>query len=126
MGQLKCPIAQSPMSISVHLSVAAATLVSRDSCSVPQHSLQCHFGEKAGEKPRCLCRERAAGYYATYPFALAQFLIEVPYVLAQSVLYAIITYFMIYFYIDAGTDCAHVLLCCAARMYVLCCYGRLV
>lgn len=49
-----------------------------------------------------LCRERAAGYYATYPFALAQFLIEVPYVLAQSVLYAIITYFMIYFYIDPG------------------------
>lgn len=48
------------------------------------------------------CRERAAGYYATYPFALAQFLIEVPYVLAQSVFFSVITYFMIYFYIDAG------------------------
>jgi len=49
-----------------------------------------------------LCRERAAGYYATYPFALAQFLIEIPYVLAQSVFFSVITYFMIYFYIDAG------------------------
>lgn len=47
-------------------------------------------------------RERAAGYYATYPFALAQFLIEIPYVLAQSVFFSVITYFMIYFYIDAG------------------------
>lgn len=48
------------------------------------------------------CRERAAGYYATYPFALAQLLIEIPYVLAQSVFFSVITYFMIYFYIDAG------------------------
>ena len=51
---------------------------------------------------QCFCRERAAGYYATYPFALAQFLIEIPYVLAQSVFFSVITYFMIYFYIDAG------------------------
>ena len=50
----------------------------------------------------CLYRERAAGYYATYPFALAQFLIEIPYVLAQSVFFSVITYFMVYFYIDAG------------------------
>ena len=49
-----------------------------------------------------MCRERAAGYYATYPFALAQFLIEIPYVLVQSVFFSVITYFMIYFYIDAG------------------------
>ena len=48
------------------------------------------------------CSERAAGYYATYPFALAQFLIEIPYVLVQSVFFAVITYFMTYFYIDAG------------------------
>ena len=50
----------------------------------------------------CAYRERAAGYYATYPFALAQFLIEIPYVMAQSVFFSVITYFMIYFYIDAG------------------------
>ena len=49
-----------------------------------------------------VCRERAAGYYATYPFALAQLLIEIPYVLVQSVFFSCITYFMIYFYIDAG------------------------
>ena len=52
-----------------------------------------------------VCRERAAGYYATYPFALAQFLIEIPYNLVQSIFFSVITYFMIYFYIDAGESC---------------------
>ncbi|KAA6418150.1 MAG: ATP-binding cassette transporter [Trebouxia sp. A1-2] len=55
-----------------------------------------------GQQRSILYRERAAGYYATYPFALAQFLIEIPYVLAQSVFFSVITYFMIYFYIDAA------------------------
>ncbi|KAL3152680.1 hypothetical protein ABBQ38_012275 [Trebouxia sp. C0009 RCD-2024] len=55
-----------------------------------------------GQQRSILYRERAAGYYATYPFALAQFLIEIPYVLAQSVFFSVITYFMVYFYIDAG------------------------
>ncbi|KAK9804995.1 hypothetical protein WJX73_009787 [Symbiochloris irregularis] len=47
-------------------------------------------------------RERAAGYYAVYPFAAAQAVIELPYVAVQSVLFSCITYFMIYFIIDAG------------------------
>ena len=38
-----------------------------------------------------ICRERASGYYATYPFALAQTLIEFPYLLLQTILYATIT-----------------------------------
>ena len=33
------------------------------------------------------CRERAAGYYAAYPFAAAQALIELPYLLVQAVLF---------------------------------------
>ena len=40
---------------------------------------------------RLICRERASGYYATYPFALAQTLIELPYLLLQTILYATIT-----------------------------------
>ena len=53
-----------------------------------------------------LCRERAAGYFAVYPFALAQALIEMPYICVQSILYSCITYFMTYFFIDAGpTGC---------------------
>eukprot|EP00884_Botryococcus_braunii_P014151 jgi/Botrbrau1/22737/Bobra.0132s0074.2 len=47
-------------------------------------------------------RERAAGMYSAYPFALAQAAVEFPYLLVQSVLYSIITYFMIYFFIDAA------------------------
>lgn len=41
-----------------------------------------------------------------YPFALAQALVELPYVGVQTILYSLITYFMTYFYIDAGdTSC---------------------
>ncbi|EIE18194.1 putative pleiotropic drug resistance protein 3 [Coccomyxa subellipsoidea C-169] len=47
-------------------------------------------------------RERAAGYYSELPFALAQTLVEVPYLLVQTVLYSCITYFMIYFEINAA------------------------
>ncbi|BDA47821.1 probable pleiotropic drug resistance protein 1 [Coccomyxa sp. Obi] len=47
-------------------------------------------------------RERAAGYYGELPFALAQTLVEIPYLLVQSVLYSCTTYFMIYFAIDAA------------------------
>lgn len=37
-----------------------------------------------------------------YPFALAQALVELPYVGVQTILYSLITYFMTYFYIDAA------------------------
>lgn len=37
------------------------------------------------------CRERAAGLYSAYPFALAQAVVEFPYLLVQTILYSIIT-----------------------------------
>ncbi|CAM6028215.1 unnamed protein product [Sphagnum balticum] len=39
-------------------------------------------------------REKAAGMYSAIPYALAQVLIEVPYVLIQATVYALITYSM--------------------------------
>ncbi|KAG0561906.1 hypothetical protein KC19_9G102300 [Ceratodon purpureus] len=42
-------------------------------------------------------RERAAGMYGPLPYACAQALIEIPYILVQTFLYAIITYSMINF-----------------------------
>jgi ABC-type multidrug transport system permease subunit len=42
-------------------------------------------------------REKAAGMYSAIPYALAQILIEIPYVLAQASLYALIVYSMIGF-----------------------------
>ncbi|CAM6100115.1 unnamed protein product [Calypogeia fissa] len=42
-------------------------------------------------------RERAAGMYAPLPYAAAQGLIEVPYILLQAIVYAVITYSMIQF-----------------------------
>lgn len=49
------------------------------------------------------CRERAAGMYGVIPYAIAQGAVELPWALAQSVVYACITYFMIYFEINAGS-----------------------
>ncbi|ESW34612.1 hypothetical protein PHAVU_001G166300 [Phaseolus vulgaris] len=40
-------------------------------------------------------RERAAGMYSAFPYAFAQVLIELPYVLGQAVVYSIIIYAMI-------------------------------
>ncbi|CAH9121025.1 unnamed protein product [Cuscuta epithymum] len=42
-------------------------------------------------------RERAAGMYSSLPYAAAQGLVEIPYILAQTIIYGIITYFMINF-----------------------------
>ncbi|KAL2517559.1 ABC transporter G family member 40 [Abeliophyllum distichum] len=39
-------------------------------------------------------RERAAGMYSALPYAFSQFLIEIPYVLVQSVVYGLIVYSM--------------------------------
>ena len=47
-------------------------------------------------------RERAAGYYSEMPFAAAQVLVEVPYLLAQAVLFSIISYWMVHFEADPG------------------------
>ncbi|GFP80592.1 ABC transporter g family member 31 [Phtheirospermum japonicum] len=42
-------------------------------------------------------REKAAGMYSPFPFAFAQGLVEIPYILLQTIIYGIITYFMINF-----------------------------
>ncbi|KAK4412483.1 ABC transporter G family member 31 [Sesamum alatum] len=42
-------------------------------------------------------REKAAGMYSPFPFAFAQGLVEIPYIMVQTILYGIITYFMINF-----------------------------
>jgi ABC-type multidrug transport system ATPase subunit/ABC-type multidrug transport system permease subunit len=42
-------------------------------------------------------RERAAGMYSAIPYAIAQVLIELPYCLVQTIIYALITYSMINF-----------------------------
>ncbi|KDP46501.1 hypothetical protein JCGZ_08473 [Jatropha curcas] len=47
-------------------------------------------------------RERAAGMYSPLAYALAQGLVEIPYILMQTILYGFITYFMIGFEIKAG------------------------
>ncbi|XP_072954744.1 ABC transporter G family member 51 [Typha angustifolia] len=40
-------------------------------------------------------RERAARMYSSFPYAAAQGLVEIPYILAQTLIFGIITYFMI-------------------------------
>ncbi|CAM8988682.1 unnamed protein product [Rhodiola kirilowii] len=42
-------------------------------------------------------RERAAGMYSPYPYAFAQGLVEIPYNILQTILYGVITFFMINF-----------------------------
>ncbi|CAN1121692.1 Pleiotropic drug resistance protein 1 [Linum perenne] len=47
-------------------------------------------------------REKAAGMYSALPYAYAQMIIELPYILAQTLVYGVITYAMIGFEWDAG------------------------
>lgn len=47
-------------------------------------------------------RERAAGMYQAIPFAFAQGLVEVPFILIQSIIYAFPVYFLIGFSSEAG------------------------
>ncbi|XP_042491605.1 ABC transporter G family member 31-like [Macadamia integrifolia] len=42
-------------------------------------------------------REKAAGMYSPFPYAMAQGLIEIPYIVIQTIIFAVITYFMINF-----------------------------
>ncbi|CAK9164212.1 unnamed protein product [Ilex paraguariensis] len=42
-------------------------------------------------------RERAAGMYSPFPYAAAQGLVEIPYIVVQTIVYGVITYFMINF-----------------------------
>ncbi len=43
-----------------------------------------------------------AGMYASFPYALAQGDVELPYILVQTVIWALITYFMMGFELNAG------------------------
>ena len=56
--------------------------------------------------PCCLVqvyyRERAAGMYSAVPFGLAQSIVEEPFLIVQTVIYGVITYFMIHFEYSAG------------------------
>ncbi|XP_031100886.1 ABC transporter G family member 31 [Ipomoea triloba] len=47
-------------------------------------------------------REKAAGMYSSFPYAAAQGLIEIPYIMLQTVIYGTITYFTINFERTAG------------------------
>ncbi|WOG90844.1 hypothetical protein DCAR_0310090 [Daucus carota subsp. sativus] len=42
-------------------------------------------------------REKAAGMYSPFPYAAAQGLVEIPYIVMQTLIYGVITYFMINF-----------------------------
>ncbi|XP_009353552.2 ABC transporter G family member 35 [Pyrus x bretschneideri] len=47
-------------------------------------------------------RERAAGMYSALPYALAQVIIEIPYVFIQTTYYTLIVYAMVHFHWEAG------------------------
>ncbi|KAJ0755525.1 putative ABC-type sulfate transporter [Helianthus annuus] len=47
-------------------------------------------------------RERAAGMYSSFPYAMAQVLVEIPYVLFQTTYYTLIVYAMVSFEWNAG------------------------
>ncbi|EIE26053.1 ATP-binding cassette transporter [Coccomyxa subellipsoidea C-169] len=47
-------------------------------------------------------REKAAGMYASFPYALAQGDVELPYIVVQTVIWSLITYFMMGFELQAG------------------------
>ena len=56
-------------------------------------------------------RERAAGYYSEMPFAAAQVLVEVPYLLAQAVLFSAISYPMVHFEANPGPSLSPTPIC---------------
>jgi ABC-2 type transporter len=61
------------------------------------------------DHPACLpaiqfashCRERSASMYAVLPYAIATGVVEIPYLLAQTLLFAPVVYFMEGFRIEA-------------------------
>ncbi|KAJ0013546.1 hypothetical protein Pint_21145 [Pistacia integerrima] len=58
-------------------------------------------------------RERFAGMYSSWTYALAQVVIEIPYVLIQTIMFVVITYSMIGYYVSAYKICWYfdVMLC---------------
>lgn len=70
-------------------------------------------------------RERAAGLYSAVPYALAQALVEVPYVLAQTIIYSLLVYFLIRFEINAAKVCTGILDCFKCSVFnVTCTYAQ--
>uniref|UniRef100_A0A383WGZ5 ABC transporter domain-containing protein n=1 Tax=Tetradesmus obliquus TaxID=3088 RepID=A0A383WGZ5_TETOB len=55
----------------------------------------------ATERP-VFYRELAAGMYSPLPFAVAQVLVELPYVIVQALLYGTITYMLVHFELNAA------------------------
>ncbi|XP_069149871.1 ABC transporter G family member 31 [Solanum lycopersicum] len=62
-------------------------------------------------------RERAAGMYSPLPYAVAQGIIEIPYVMIQTLIYGVITYFMINFEREAGKFFLYILFMFLTFMY---------
>ncbi|KAL3616200.1 ABC transporter G member 31 [Castilleja foliolosa] len=62
-------------------------------------------------------REKAAGMYSPFPFAFAQGLVEIPYILLQTIVYGIITYFMINFERTVGKFFLYLLFMFLTFMY---------
>ncbi|KAK2076468.1 hypothetical protein QBZ16_000993 [Prototheca wickerhamii] len=56
----------------------------------------------AHDQRSVMYRERAAGMYGLLPYALAQFLVEIPYIVVQDVLYSCVVYWMVGFIADAS------------------------
>lgn len=47
------------------------------------------------EQRNVFYRERAAGMYAAFPFALADIAVEIPCLILQAAIYSILTFFMV-------------------------------
>nr|GEV19098.1 pleiotropic drug resistance protein 1-like [Tanacetum cinerariifolium] len=63
-------------------------------------------------------RERAAGMYSALPYALAQVLVEIPYILAQTGVYSIIVYAMIGFEWTAAKFFWYCFFQCSCLLYM--------
>lgn len=61
------------------------------------------------EEAEMLCRERAASMYSALPFALAAGSVEIPYILAQALVYSPIVFFLVQFDNSGGWQfwCGH-------------------
>ncbi|KAL5991460.1 hypothetical protein ACLOJK_012369 [Asimina triloba] len=69
-------------------------------------------------------RERAAGLYPAFPYAAAQGVIEVPYVLAQTIIYGLLTYFMMDFERTIGKFLLYIVFMFLTFAYFTC-YGMM-
>ena len=80
----------------------------------------CKHAQQARKLYR-MCRERAAGYYTELAWALGEMIVEIPYLLIQASLYSVITYFMIWFEINARARRPP---CITPLQPIMLCYAR--